>query len=326
VTVAGWAKNISPGPANEAGQKLNFSVATTNDGLFQQRPAIDPANGNLTFTPAQNASGIAVITIQLRDDGGTANGGVDVGSPQTFAIAVNPAPDAPTDLALNTNTVRENAGTNVVVGTFSTSDPDPGDSHSYQLVAGEGGADNSTFTIVGSELKAIVSFDFETKNSYRIRLRTTDGSGRFLERAFTINVTNENEAPLALDDMTSAPGGSAVVVNVLANDVDPDGDRLNVMKIGVPSSGTATLFSNTVIFTPTLPFNGAVFTYTISDGSLTDSALITINTTQQMVIEPVGVVSSYFPETMWILHSPMFELYHTLDRAAVLAKKHLLLR
>ena len=88
-TVAGWATGISAGPADEEGQVLTFNVtANTNPTLFAVAPAIDPATGNLTYTPAANANGTADITITLSDDGGTANGGVDTSAPVMFTVTV----------------------------------------------------------------------------------------------------------------------------------------------------------------------------------------------------------------------------------------------
>ncbi len=56
-------------------------------------------------------------------------------------------------------------------------DVDAGDSFTYALVSGFGDADNAAFTIVGNELRADVAFDFETQNSYSIRVRTTESVG-----------------------------------------------------------------------------------------------------------------------------------------------------
>ena len=39
-TVAGWATALSPGPANEAGQTLNFIVSNNNNALFSAQPAV----------------------------------------------------------------------------------------------------------------------------------------------------------------------------------------------------------------------------------------------------------------------------------------------
>ena len=40
--------------------------------------------------------------------------------------------------------------------------------------------------------------DFEQKQQYIIKVRTTDGGGLFYEKAFTIAAKNVNEAPTAL--------------------------------------------------------------------------------------------------------------------------------
>jgi hypothetical protein len=96
-TVAPWATGMSAGPANESGQTLSFLVtANTNGALFSVAPAINGTTGNLTYTPAANANGSANITIELRDNGGTANGGDNSSNPQTFTITVTAVNDVPT--------------------------------------------------------------------------------------------------------------------------------------------------------------------------------------------------------------------------------------
>jgi hypothetical protein len=87
-TVAAWATGISAGPSNENNQKLSFLVSTNNPGLFSVTPSIDPTTGTLTYTPIPQGYGTAVVTVRLRDDGGT-EPGVDRSSPQTFSITVN---------------------------------------------------------------------------------------------------------------------------------------------------------------------------------------------------------------------------------------------
>ncbi len=90
-----WATGIAPGPADEAGQNVNFTVNNSNNALFSVQPAIDPA-GNLTFTPAAEAFGSATVDVTLMDDGGTANGGVDTSATVMFAINIGGVNDAPT--------------------------------------------------------------------------------------------------------------------------------------------------------------------------------------------------------------------------------------
>jgi hypothetical protein len=90
-TALGWATLISPGPADESGQAVAFNIVTnTNPGLFASGPSITPA-GDLTYTPAPNASGVATITITLSDNGG----GTNTSAPQSFMITINGVNDAP---------------------------------------------------------------------------------------------------------------------------------------------------------------------------------------------------------------------------------------
>lgn len=95
-TVDNFATNITAGAANENTQTLNFNVTgNDNAGLFSTAPFIDATNGRLSFTLADDANGTANITVELMDDGGTGNGGVDTSASQTFAINVTAVNDAP---------------------------------------------------------------------------------------------------------------------------------------------------------------------------------------------------------------------------------------
>lgn len=83
-----------------------------------------------------------------------------------------------------------------------------------------------------------------------------------------------NNPPVASDDTATTDEDVAVVVDVLSNDSDPDGDSLQVVSIDNVFGGTAVINADqTVSFTPHANFNGsAYFGYTISDGQATASA------------------------------------------------------
>lgn len=148
------------------------------------------------------------IHVRSTDQGGLYGGDVP-GSPPfpaigwTFAITVTDVNEnqAPTDITLSANTIDENNYIGDIIGTFSTTDPDPNDIPTYTLVSGTGDTDNASFAIATAgmkrDLKANAVFDFETKSSYSIRVRSTDEGGLYYEKAFTITVTdmNENQAP-----------------------------------------------------------------------------------------------------------------------------------
>ncbi|NVJ48694.1 MAG: T9SS type A sorting domain-containing protein, partial [Cytophagia bacterium] len=114
---------------------------------------------------------------------------------KSFTITIVDANDAPTAISTSSEaSIIENKEVETVVTTFTTTDEDAGDSHTYTLVAGDGDADNASFTIVGDVLQVAEVFDFETKSSYSVRVRSTDSEGAFMDRVLAIEVTNEAEA------------------------------------------------------------------------------------------------------------------------------------
>ena len=94
--------------------------------------------------------------------------------------------------------MQENQPVGAVVGTFSSTDPDAGDTFTYALVSGTGSADNTLFTILSSALQTAAVFDYESKGAYSIRVRTTDQGGLYTEKVLIIAVSNANEQPTDL--------------------------------------------------------------------------------------------------------------------------------
>lgn len=91
-----WATNISAGAANEANQALTFIVTNNNPSLFSFPPTV-LSSGTLVYAPAYRQRGTAVVTVTLRDDGGTLNNGVNVSAPQLFTIVIGLATDSDGD-------------------------------------------------------------------------------------------------------------------------------------------------------------------------------------------------------------------------------------
>jgi hypothetical protein len=89
--------------------------------------------------------------------------------------------------------VDEDKPSGTAVGTFSTIDPDDGNTFTYSLVSGEGSDDNNQFAISGDTLETVAAFDHETKSSYNIRVRSTDQDGLWTEETLAIGVANVNE-------------------------------------------------------------------------------------------------------------------------------------
>jgi len=76
-----------------------------------------------------------------------------------------------------------------------------------------------------------------------------------------------NSAPDAVSDNALTHEDTAVVVNVVTNDTDANGDPLTITAVTQPANGSVVNNGTSVTFTPTSNFNGSTsFTYTVSDG------------------------------------------------------------
>ena len=153
----------------------------------------------------------------------------------------------PTDISLDSTSVNENAGIDTEVGTFSTTDADnPCDTHTYTLVPGVGSNDNALFTIDNADyvLRTAAVFDYETVNTYSIRVQTDDGEGGTYERAFTITINDVNDNPptdITMDSTTvpeSQPIGT-VVGTFTTTDVDTVGTHTYSLVAGVGDTNNA---------------------------------------------------------------------------------------
>lgn len=90
----------------------------------------------------------------------------------------------------------------------------------------------------------------------------------------------ENQAPSAVDDLVPVTPGQSILIDVMANDSDPEGDTIVLTEIDASSSdGTAEIEDNKVSFTSGSTDIGETdaFTYTITDANgNTDSATVTV--------------------------------------------------
>ncbi|MFO1487008.1 MAG: Ig-like domain-containing protein [Verrucomicrobiota bacterium] len=89
-----------------------------------------------------------------------------------------------------------------------------------------------------------------------------------------------NRPPVAVDDNEAVAANTSLVRAAsvfLANDIDPDGQTLTLVSVSNATNGNVLLSAGTVIFTPQSGFTGiATFNYTVSEGTLTDTGVVTI--------------------------------------------------
>ncbi|MBK9071549.1 MAG: tandem-95 repeat protein [Myxococcales bacterium] len=233
--------------------------------------AVDAGTGEYTFTPAgPTPPASCTVSVQICD-GGTP----DLCDTQATVISITATNDAPVITSIAPLAATEDAAY-----TYNpTRDDADGPAQTWTVGAGDtcGGAVDAgtgeyTFTPAGPTPPA----------SCTVSVQICDGGTPDLcdTQATVISITAINSPPTLVDDnalATTAP----VIIEVLANDSDVDGDTLTVTAVSVPNAGTAVInVDGTITYTPDGIFEGTVtFTYTVSDGNGGEAtATVTVQT------------------------------------------------
>ena len=237
--------------------------------------ATDIASGKLRFIPSANANGsnYASFTFQVRDNGGTANGGVRLDpTPNTITIHVTPVNDAPT--AANANI---DIPINLLYsGTLPAASDIDGDTVSYALGTPASHGVISVNTDGSYTYLPVLSYFGSDSFTYMV----SDGNGGSNSYTVTINVGSINTAPVANDDTASGDEDTGVTGNVLDNDTDADGNPLTATLASGPSNGILAFNSDgSFVYTPNANWNGTdSFTYLAHDGAAdSNMATVTLN-------------------------------------------------
>jgi VCBS repeat-containing protein len=109
----------------------------------------------------------------------------------------------------------------------------------------------------------------------------SDGNGGTDTATVTITINGVNDPPVAVNDSAITNEDTPVVIDVLNNDSDVDGDALTVDSVTQGTNGSVINNGSNVTYTPALGFNGTdSFNYTVSDGNGgTDTATVSVNVT-----------------------------------------------
>lgn len=252
--------------------------------LTANLPSGPYADPNFTVTPLANVRDRILSFVDAAS--GKFNGSATVlawppATPAAQSISVTPnvtlqcfadpaANNAP--FAVN-DTASTAAGTPVTVAVLANdSDPDGNVITVIDALAGVGGT--VTFTVNDVTFTPDAGFSGAASFNYTISDGTATASA-------TVTVTvapSANEAPVANPDSASTNFDTAVVIPVLANDSDPNGDPISVTGVTTnPALGTATTNGTTVTYTPRAGTSGTQqFTYTVSDGQLSATGNVTV--------------------------------------------------
>ncbi|WP_190234017.1 FG-GAP-like repeat-containing protein [Nostoc sp. 'Peltigera membranacea cyanobiont' 213] len=157
-------------------------LVVANSGSANVSVLVNDGNGGFgtatNFTVGSNPESVA-----LEDLNGDSKLDLVIANSDDNNISVLFANSDPTDLELTAVTENVEAGSEIA--TFTTTDPDQNDKHTYSFVAGVGDTDNNAFIIDGDKLK--IKSD-ATKSSYKVRVRTTDLAGLSFDKDLDVKI------------------------------------------------------------------------------------------------------------------------------------------
>ena len=297
-----------------AGSAGNVGTAVTTTGGAH---VTVNANGSLSYDPNGQfddlgAAESATDTVTYRATDG--NGGTDAA---TITFTINGANDAPTAVDDAYSTGEDTPLTvNAASGVLANDTDLDGDALTVDQVAGSAGNVATSYTTTGGAhvtVNANGSLTYDPNGQFNdlgvgqqttdtVTYRATDG-GLNDTATITFTITGVNDAPTAVDDSYSTGEDSTLTVNaatgVLANDTDPEGSTLTVDQVDgsganvgstltAASGATVTINANgSLTYNPNGQFNDLgtgesatdTITYRVSDGSLNDTATITLTIT-----------------------------------------------
>ena len=279
INVADVLSNDSAGPADESGQTLTITGVDSTDGA-----TVMLSGDTITYTPAADFSGSTSFTYTVEDDG-TSDGNADpqssTGTVNLTVVAVNDPPNAVNDSA----SLREGATIDIdVLDNDSTADV----GETLTIASTTAGSRGGNISIINNGTLIRYTPLTGVTGTETFDYTISDGNGSNATATVTVTI-DANAAPVANPDTGQAvQNGSAITIDVLANDTTEADETLTISGVTQGVGGLATISNGQIVYTPAADFFGTdTFNYTVSDGNGgTDTATVTV-TVEEFVAESV---------------------------------------
>ena len=260
---------------------------------------ITAALGSLVFTPAPNSSETALFRFTVNDTGS----GVLDAEMRINIVEINSAPVITSGMGLPDLAVISPENQLFVGQIIATDDDIPADTLTYSII---GGPDAAKFSIdpVSGVFSFITAPDFENQTDansngiYTVVVQVSDGRGGIDTQQIRVNITDVNDAPIAIEGSVNVIEDTPYLFAVSDFDFsDDDGDALQSVTITGLSMPAGTLTHSgginvvngdtlspaqlvTLQYTPNLnSIVGAGFNFSVNDADTGSTAAMTINVT-----------------------------------------------
>ena len=273
------------------GDTLSFvSVSNGANGSV-----VDNGDGTVTYTPNADWFGSDSFVYSVTD-------GADNSNIATVTVTVNPVNDDPPVAVGDSATTAEDTPVAIDLVANDT-DPD-GDS----LLVGSIIQPANGTVVDNGDGTVTYTPDADYNGTESFTYTATDGTNSSNSATVWVTVTPVNDTPVAVDDSASTAEDTAVIVSVLANDTDVDGDTLSIESFTQPTNGTVTDNGDgTLTYTPDANYSGSdSFTYVASDGTVTSNSATVTMTVNAVNDVPVAADDSVTtPEDTALVVAPL---------------------
>jgi hypothetical protein len=303
-SAAGATVTYAAGSASDAVGVTSITYSQNSGTVFP----IGTTTVTITARDAANNAGTGTFTVTVRDTTApvvAAHGNVTVEATSAVGATVTYAAGSATDaVGVTSQTYSQNSGTvfpigtttvtitakdaanNTGTGTFTVTVNKLPQSISFSAPATARSTDVITLEATGGESGNTVTFSvFSGPGSLAGDVLTFSGAGTVVVRAIQSGDANYeaaanvdqtitvalNHAPVAVDDAVTTTTGDTTLYP-LANDTDAEGDLLSIASVsgvGVTISADGRGL--------TIPLGTPSFTYTVTDGSVTDTGAVTVS-------------------------------------------------
>jgi PKD repeat protein/methionine-rich copper-binding protein CopC len=196
-TVSGFATGFDPGGGtDEVGQSISdFSVTVASDPNSVLSSVDITDGGDLTYTANDDVEGTATVDVQVVDDGGTANGGTDTSTAQSFDVTVDTQAPTVGDASVSGDTLEVTFDESL--STDTVDEPDAGE---FTVHAGDGTVSVSDVTVSGSTLTLTLASAVDSGETVTLDYAQTtdslqDTQGNRVAAFSGQSVTNDTPSP-----------------------------------------------------------------------------------------------------------------------------------
>ncbi len=244
-------------------QSLTFSLIGAPTGA-----TIDATTGLFNWTPTEDqGAGDYPFAVRISDGVTTAD--------SLIVLHVTEVNVAPVLTSPGNQAIDEQA---TLAFALAATDADlPANPLSYSIASG---AQTGMTLDAGTGAFAWTPTEAQGPGSYTVTFRVTDGGGLMSEQTITITVNEVNAAPVANAQSVTTPEDMAAVVTLTGSDVDLPANLLTYLVTTGPLHGTLSGTAPNLTYTPAANYHGSdSFTFEVSDGTITVTAVIGITVT-----------------------------------------------